>query len=78
MGLECDSRIKGERSEQTSEFKYLGCIFDESGTDVVECRRKVVSGRKAEGTIRSLVNARGLQLECARVLHESSLEPVLL
>ena len=32
------------------------------------CRRKVVSGRKAAGVIRYLVNARGLQLDCARVL----------
>ena len=29
------------------------------------------------GAIRSLVNARGLQLECARVLHETLLVPVL-
>ena len=28
------------------------------------CRRKVTSGRKVTGAIRSLVNARGLQLEC--------------
>ena len=28
-----------------------------------ECCRKMVSGRKVEGAIKSLVNARGLQLE---------------
>ena len=33
----------------------------------------MVSGRRAVGAIRSLVNASGLQLECARVLHESLL-----
>ena len=36
----------------------------------------MASGRVA-GAIRSLVNARSLQLECARVLHESLLVPVL-
>ena len=33
--------------------------------DVAEGRRKGVSGRKVGGAIRSLVNARGLQLEGA-------------
>ena len=48
----------------------IGCVLDESGTDGAECRRKVGSGRRIAGTIRSLVNARDLQFECARVLHE--------
>ena len=39
--------------------------------------RKVASGRSVAIAIRSLVNAKGLQLECARVLHESLLIPVL-
>ena len=42
-----------------------------------QCSRKVVSVRRVAGAIRSLVNARSLQLECARVLHESLLVPVL-
>ena len=49
-------------SEQVSEFKYLGYVLDESGTDDAECRRKVASGRKVSCAIRSLVNHRGLQL----------------
>ena len=40
--------------------------------------KKVVSRRKVVGTIRSLVNARNLQLECGRVLHEVMLMPILL
>ena len=36
------------------------------------------SARKVAGAIRSQVNARDLQLECARVLHESLLVPVLM
>ena len=32
-----------------------------------ECRRKVASGRRMAGAIRSLVNARGLQIEWASV-----------
>ena len=51
--------------------------MDKSGTDEGECSRKVVSGRRVAGVIRSLVNARSLQLQCARVLHESLLIPVL-
>ena len=37
-----------------------------------------VVGRRVSGVIRSLVNARGLQLEYARVLHETLLMPVLM
>ena len=52
--------------------------MDESGTDKAECRRNATSGRRAGSTIRSLDNARGLQLECARVLHENLLGPILM
>ena len=51
-------------------------VLDESGTDGAECSRKVASGRGVAGTIRSLVNARDLQLECARVLYETLLVPI--
>ena len=46
--------------------------------DESECRRKVASGRRVEGAIRSLVNARDLQHECARVLHETLLVSFLM
>ena len=49
-----------------SEFKYLGCVLDELGTNESESCWKVASGMRVAGTIRSLVDARGLQLECAR------------
>ena len=45
--------------------------------DESENHRKVASGRRIAGAIRSLVNAWGLQLEFARVLHEKLLVPVL-
>ena len=51
--------------EHFSEFKYLGCVFYESGTDGAECNREVASGRRVAGAIRSLVNDSDLQLECA-------------
>ena len=57
--------------------RNLNRVLDESGTDEAECRRKVASGRRVAGAIRSLTNARSLQLDCARVLHESLLVPVL-
>ena len=44
--------------------------------DGAEYSRKVASGRKVAGAIRSLVNSRDLKLECARVLHETLLVPV--
>ena len=47
-------------------------LMVESGRDEAECSRKAASGRKVSGAIRSLVNARGLQLECARILHETA------
>ena len=60
-----------------SEFKYIGCVLDEYGTDG-ECRRKVTSRRNVAGAIRSLFNAVRLQLGCPRVLHEELFMPVLL
>ena len=39
---------------------------------------RVASWRMVAGAIRSLINARSLQFECARVLHESLLVPVLM
>ena len=77
-GLECEVRVYGIRLEHVSEFKYLECIFNESGTDGAECSRKVAGGRRIAGEIMSLVNAKNLQLECARVLHETLLMPLLM
>ena len=70
-GLECEVCVDGICLENVSEFKYLGCVLDESGTAEAECNRKV------SGAIRSLVNAKSLQLECASILHESLLVSVL-
>ena len=77
-GLECEVHVDGIHLEHVSEFKYLGCVLDESGTDGLECNRKVASGRMVVGAIRSLVNASDLQLGCDRVLHETLLVPVLM
>ena len=49
--------------------------MDESGKDEAEGSRKMASGRRVAGAIRSLV--KGLQLECARVLHGLLLVHVL-
>ena len=43
------------RLEHVSEFKCFGC-------GRFECSRKVASGRRVAGAIRSLVNARDLKL----------------
>ena len=76
-GLECEAHVDGIRLEHVSKFKYLGCVLYESGTDGAECNREVVSGRRVACDIRSMVNARDLQLERARVFHETLLVPVL-
>ena len=76
-GLECEVHIDGICLKHVLEFKYFRRILDESGTAGAECSRKVASERRMAGTIRSLVNARDLQLECARVLHETLLVLVL-
>ena len=55
----------------------MRCVLDKSGTDEAEHRRNVASGRRVTGAIRSLVNARSLQIECARAFHESLLVSVL-
>ena len=77
-GSECEVHVDGIHLEHVGEFKYLGCVLDESGTAGAECSRKVKSGRKVEGAIMSLINARDLQLECSKVLHETLLAPVFM
>ena len=66
-GLGFEVHVDGIRLEHVSKFKYFGCVLDESGTDRAKCSRKVANGRRIAGTIRSPVNARDLQFECARV-----------
>ena len=61
--LECEAHVDGIHLEHVSEFKYLGCVLDESGTDGAEYSMKVASGRRVAGAIRSLVNGRDLQLK---------------
>ena len=63
-GLECKVRVDGIHLEHVSEFKYLECVLDEAGRDGTEYSRKVASGRRVAGAIRSLVNDMDLQLEC--------------
>ena len=52
--------------------------MDESGTDEAVCCKKVASGRRVADAIRSLVNVRSLQFECAWVLHDSLLVSLLM
>ena len=66
------------RLEHVQEFKYSGSVLDDSGSDEADCSRMVVSGRRVAGVVRFPVNIRSLQLECAKVLHESLLVPVLI
>ena len=56
----------------------MGYVLVESGTDGAECNRMVASGRRVAGAIWSLVNARDLQLQYAKVLHETFLVTVLM
>ena len=60
--LELRVSVDRVRLKHISEFKYLGYVLEESGTDEVECCRKVGSGRRIAGAIRSIVNVMDLQL----------------
>ena len=79
--VEYEVHVDGIRLENVSEFKYLGCVLDESGTDGSECSRIVASVRRVAGAIRSLINAWDLQLEyviLVVVLHETFIVLVLM
>ena len=76
-GFECEVFVDGIHLEYVSEFKYLGCVLDESGAGEAEFSRKGESVRRVAGGIRSLFNVQSLQLECTKVFHESLLVPVL-
>ena len=55
-GLEHEVHVDGIHFEHVSEFKYMGCVLDVSGTDGTECSRKVASGRRVAGASSSLDN----------------------
>ena len=76
-GLRYEVHVDRICLEHILEFNYLVCVLDKSGTDEAECSRKLACGRRGAGAIRSLVNARYLQIECAKVLHETLLVPIL-
>lgn len=61
-----------------NQFKYLGYKLNEKGTDDADNSRKVVKYRKVTSAIESFGNAKGLSLECNRVLHEDSLLPMIM
>ena len=65
--MPCRIMLDGELLEQVSEFKYLGYMLDERGTDDTECGRKVSSGRREASAIKLLVNAKCLSIECTGV-----------
>ena len=75
--LECKVWVDMMRWKHVSEFKYFGCILDESDTDE-SVLYKGNEWARIYGAIMSLVDARGLYLLCARVLHESLVFPVLM
>ena len=77
-GLECEVHVDGAFLEHVSKLKNLGCVLYEADTDGAESFRKVASRRRVAGAIRSLVKARDLQIECARILHKKLLIPPLM
>ena len=76
--MECEVNVDGICLEHISKFKYLGLVFNETGINRSECSRKVARGGRVAGAIRFLNNARDLQLQCVRVMHETLLLPVLI
>ena len=60
-GSICEVFVDGMRLEDVSEFKYFGCVLDESSTVGADCRMNVAIGRKVGVAIRSLMNTKSLQ-----------------
>ena len=54
------------------------CVFLMNQVHMIQCHRKMASERRVASAIRSPINARGLQLNCARLLHESLFMAVLM
>ena len=54
----CEILVDRTRLLELSEFKYLECVLDETGGSDAGCCRKVTSGRKVAGAVRSLMKAR--------------------
>ena len=71
--LECEVHIDVVCLEHVSEFRYLGCVLGEAGTEGAECSRKVASWRRVGGP--------QLLLRICRLsvlaLHKTLLVPVL-
>ena len=59
-GLEFEIHIDRIHLKQISEFKYLGCLLDDSHTDKAECSTKLASEKSVADAIRSLVDSRDL------------------
>ena len=78
--MEYEVYVDGIHLEPVSEYKYLGCVLDKIRyrRSIIYSREVAGTGRRVAGSMRSLVNARDLQLECARILHETLLVPVLM
>ena len=53
--MQCEICVDVMRLEYVVEFKYYGCVLDESGTNETECQRKVTNGRRVAVAIRSLL-----------------------
>ena len=62
-----------ERAWRMYLFKYLGC-----GIGYAEGYKEMASGKTVADAMRSLLNVKGLQIECAKNLHEALIVLVLL
>ena len=58
MGRREEVLLDRKQLEHVLKFKYLECVLNESDIDGHELCRKVASGRKVTGSIRSSVNSR--------------------
>ena len=73
--MECDVFADGVRLEN---LNIWGVFWTKQVHMEAECCRKAASGRRVASSIKSLVNARDLQLQFARALHETLLVPILM
>lgn len=46
-------------------MKYLGCVVNDKGTEMVECKNEVMNGMGIVGAIGTLMKTKRQNLKCA-------------
>ncbi len=81
VGIECEKGCKiilnGEEIEEVNEFKYLGSVMCKHGGTEGETRERALQGRKAVGSLGSIINGISVSMEVKRDLRNTVIVPSL-